>query len=76
MATCYSGIGDTSMNNPESQDMDADIQDNYQEDLENIEPYHPAGLRHLTCKIEQLRQTIKVNDNDPMDAINYLEQKT
>ena len=44
MATCYGGIGDTSMNNPESQDMDADIQDNYQEDLENIEPTHLAGL--------------------------------
>ena len=78
MATCYSGIGDTSLNNPESQDMVAEIQDNYQEDmndLENIEPYHLAGLRYLTCKIEQLRQTIEANDNDPMDAINHLEQK-
>ena len=45
MATCYGRIEDTSMNNPESQDMDADIQDNHQEDLENIEPNHPAGLR-------------------------------
>ena len=75
MATHYGGIGDTSMNNTESQDMNADIQDNYQEDLENIEPHHLAGLRHLTCKIEQLRQTIEVNDNDPMDAINHLKQK-
>ena len=57
MATHYGGIGDTSMNNLESQDMDADIQDNYQEDindLENIEPDHQAGLKNLTCKIEQL----------------------
>ena len=56
MATHYGGIGDTSMNNPESHDMDSDSQDNYQEDindLENIEPNHPAGLKHLTCKIEQ-----------------------
>ena len=78
MATHYGGIGDISMNNPESQDMDTDSQDNYQKDindLENIEPNHLAGLRHLTCKIEQLRQTIKANDNDPMDAINHLEQK-
>ena len=76
MATCYGGIGDTSMNNPESQDMEADTQDNYQEDindLENIEPNHPAGLRHLTHEIEQLRQTIEANDNNPMDAINHLE---
>ena len=66
------------MNNPESQDMDADSWDHYQEDindLENIEPNHLAGLRHLTQEIEQLRQTIKANDNDPMDAINHLEQK-
>ena len=65
------------MNNPESQDMDTDIQDNYQEDindLENIKPNHPAGLKHLTHEIEQLRQTIKANDNDPMDAKNHLEQ--
>ena len=78
MATCYGGIGHTSMNNPESQDMDADIQDNYQEDindLENIKPNHLAGLRDLTHKIEQLRKTIEANDNDPMDAISHLEQK-
>ena len=78
MAACCGGIGDTSRNNPEYQDMDADIQDNYQEDIndpENIEPNHLAGLEHLTCEIEQLRQTIKANDNDPMDAINHLEQK-
>ena len=57
MAICYGGIGDTSMNNPESQDRDAGIQDNYQEDindLENIEPNHHAGLKKLTHKIEQL----------------------
>ena len=76
MATRYGGIGDTSMNNPKSQDMDAHIQDNYQEDindLENIEPDHQAGLQNLTCKIEQLWQTIEANDNDPMDAISHLE---
>ena len=46
MATRYSGTGDTSINNPECQDMDTDSQDNYQEDtndLENTEPNHPAG---------------------------------
>ena len=73
MATHYGGIGDTSMNNPESKDMDA-----YQEDInepENIEPNHLTGFRGLTHEIEQLRQTIKANNNDPMDAINHLEQK-
>ena len=34
MATHYGGIGDTSMENPEPQDMDNDNQDNFQD--ENI----------------------------------------
>ena len=32
MATHYSGIGDISMNDPESQDIDSDSQGNYQEE--------------------------------------------
>ena len=55
MATCYSGIGDTSMNNPESHDMDSDSQDNYQEDvndLEHTEHNHPVKLKYLTHKME------------------------
>ena len=78
MATHYGGIGDTSVNNPESQDIDSDSQDNYQEDvndLEHIEHNPPVKLKHLTCKMEQLRQTVKDKDNDPMDAIKHLEQK-
>ena len=66
------------MNNSEPQDMDADIQDNYQadlNDLENIEPDHQTGLKDLIHKIEQLWQTIEGNDNDPMDAISHLELK-
>ena len=45
----------TSMNNPESHDMDSDSQDNYQEDvndLEHIELNPPDELKHLTCKME------------------------
>ena len=66
------------MNDPERQDINADIQDEYQadmNDLENIEPDHQAALKDLTCKIEQLWQTIKAKDNDPMDAISHLECK-
>ena len=57
MATHYGGIGDTSMDNPESKDTDS------------------VSLQHLTCKMEQLRQTVEDKDNDPRDAIKYLEQK-
>ena len=34
MATCYGGIGDSSMENPETQEIDNDSQDDFQE--ENI----------------------------------------
>ena len=34
VATCYGGMGDNSMENPETQDIDNDSQDNFQE--ENI----------------------------------------
>ena len=69
MVTHYGRIGDTSMSNSEHHDMDAD---DYQADingLENTEPSHQAGLMDLTCKIEQLWQTIKANDKDDMDTI-------
>ena len=78
MATRYGRIGDTSINKSEHHNMNANIQDNYQadiNDLENIEPNHQAGLRDLTCKIKQLWQTIEANDNDLMDAISHLECK-
>ena len=78
MATHYGGIGNTLVNDSEPQDINADIQDEYQadiNDLENIEPDHQAGLKDLTCEIEQLWQTIKANNNDPMDAISHVECK-
>ena len=73
MGTCYGGIGDTSMNDPESKDMDSDSQENYQEEHVEFDP--PVTLQHLTCEIEWLRQTVKDKDNDPRDAIKHLEQK-
>ena len=45
MATCYGGMGDTSMENPESHDVDSDSQANYQE--ENI-----ISLQHLTREMK------------------------
>ena len=45
MATHYSGMGDTSMENPESQDVDSDSQENYQEG--NI-----ISLQHSTHEME------------------------
>ena len=66
MATHYSGMGDTSMENPETQDIDSDSQENYQE--ENI-------IQQLTCEMEWLRQTIEDKNNDSRDAIHQSEKK-
>ena len=55
MATHYGGIGDSSMNNPETQDMDSVSQDNYQEDVndqEHIDFDPPVALQHLTGAIK------------------------
>ena len=66
------------MNDPESQDIDSDSQENYQGDIndqEHVEFDPPVTLQYLTCKMEQLRQTVVDKDNDPRDAIKHLEQK-
>ena len=54
------------MENPETQDMDNDSQDNFQEEY---------IIQQLICKTERLRQTIEDRDNDTKDAIHQLEQK-
>ena len=66
MATHYSGVGDTSMENPETQDLDNTTQDNFQD--ENV-------VQQLIRKTECLRQAIEDRDNDPRDALHQLEQK-
>ena len=66
MAMSYSGIGDTSIENPENGDLDNDSQDNFQD--ENI-------VQQLICKTERLRQALEDRDNDPRDTIHQLEQR-
>ena len=66
MATCYGGIGDTSMENPENRDLDKDSHDNFQDD--NI-------VTQFIHETEQLRQAIEDRDNDPRDAIHQLERR-
>ena len=73
MATPYGGIGDTSRNDPESQDIDSDIQETYQEEHVKFDP--PVSLQHLTYKMEWLRQTVEDKHNEPTDAIKHLKQK-
>ena len=76
MATHYRGIGNVNSSDPQDINGNIQDQDEYQADinnLENVEPDHQAGLRALTCELTQLWQTVKANDNDPMDAISYFE---
>ena len=66
------------MQDLEFYDMDSDSQDNYQEDVNNLEHTehnHPVELKHLTHEMECLRQTVEDKHNDPMNAIRHLEQK-
>ena len=66
MATHFGGVGDTSMENPDTQDIDNTSQDDLQD--ENI-------VQNLLHKTECLRQAVENRDNDPREAIQQLEQR-
>ena len=66
MATHFGGVGDTSMGNPETQDMDNASEDGLQD--ENI-------VQKLILETERLKQAIENRDNDPREAIHELEQR-
>ena len=66
MATHLGGVGDTSMENTETQDLDNVSQDDFQD--ENI-------VQKLLCKTEHLKQAVQDRDNDPREAIHQLEQR-
>ena len=66
MATHFGEVGDTSMENPETQDLDNDNQDEFQD--KNI-------VKKLLCKTKCLKQAVEDRDNDPRDAIHQLEQR-
>ena len=78
MATHYGGIGNAKDSEPLDINANIQDQDEYQADInefENIEPDHQAGLRALTCELEQLWQTVRANNNDHVDAISLLESR-
>ena len=60
MATHFSGVGDTSMENLETQDVENVTEDNFQD--ENI-------VQKLLYETECLKQAIEDRDNDPREAI-------
>ena len=66
MATHFSGVGNTSMENPETRDMDNVSEDAFQD--VNI-------VQRLLHEREHLKQVIEDRDNDPREAIHELEQR-
>ena len=66
MATHFGGVGNTSMENPETQDMDNVSEDAFQD--VNL-------VQRLLHKTECLKQVIEDRDNDPREAIHELEQR-
>ena len=66
MATHFGGVGNTSMENPETQDMDNVSEDAFQD--VNI-------VQRLLCETEHLKQVIEDRDNDPRESIHELEQR-
>ena len=66
MATHFGGVGDTSMENPETQDVENISEDDFQD--EHI-------VQKLLCETEHLKQVIEDRNNDPREAIHELEQR-
>ena len=66
MATHFSGVGDTLVENPKTQDIDNVSEDESQdEDL----------IRQLLCKRVDLKQFVEDKNNEPREAIHDLEQR-
>ena len=66
MATCFGGVGNTSTENPETQDVNNISEDESQN--ENI-------ICNLLCKTAHLRQLVEDRDNESREAIHDLEQR-
>ena len=66
MATCFGGVGNTSMENLDTQDVDNASEDESQN--ENI-------IQNLLCETAHLRQLVEDRDNEPREAIHDLEQR-
>ena len=66
MATCFSGVGNTSLENLKTQDVDNVSEDESQdEDL----------IKQLLCETACLKQYVEDRDSEPREAIHDLEQR-
>ena len=66
MATCFSGVGNTPVENPKTQDIDNVSEDESQdEDL----------IRQLIHETANLKQFVEDKNNEPWEAIHEIEQR-
>ena len=78
MATCHTGTGQPLGIDPNFQAQDIDIPNDYQEDIddfENIEHETHKQLKELTNELDYLWHKVKATENQPTDAINFLEHE-
>ena len=77
MATFYGGMGQPLEKDPNPQDQDVDIPNDYQHediyDFENVENENNTWLRAPTNKVDHLWHKIEVTKGQPTEAINCLE---
>ena len=66
MATHFGGVGNTSMENPELQDVGNVSEDEFQDE---------SMVQKFLCKTACLKQVIEDRGNDPREAIHELEQR-
>ena len=79
MATCHGGPGQPLEKDPNLQDQNIDIPNDYQhediDDFENVENENHTKLRDLTNEVDHLQHTTEVTKGQPTEAINHLECK-
>ena len=66
MATHFSGVGNTPVEDPRSQEIDNDSEGKSQDD---------DLIRQLLCKTENLKQFVVDKNNEPREAIHDLDQR-
>ena len=82
MATCHGGTGQPLDRdaNPNGNDTDVDIQDNYH--YENTGDFEPIGqenntnLANLTWELDNLCHRVQARESQPAEALHHIEQNS
>ena len=66
MATCFSGVGDTPIEDPRTQETD---------NISEGEMLDDELIRQLLCKTADLKQFVEDKNNEPREAIHKIDQR-